>query len=88
MAVSVEAAAIKKAYWEDYFKNITVDDLKNDTIKREVVSLKILGDSVLESDKLQTVRSMNPTEKFFFGQFLKFNTNFSRWEYGLLCIIS
>lgn len=55
MTVSVEAAAIKKEYWEEYFKNITVEDLKNDTIKREIVSLKVLGDSVLDSDKLQSV---------------------------------
>lgn len=55
IAVSVEAAEIKKAYWEEYFKNISVEDIKNDTIKREIVSLKTLGDSVLPSDKLQQV---------------------------------
>lgn len=53
--MSVEAAEIKKAYWEKYFKNISVEDIKNDTIKREIVTLKTLGDSVLPSDKLQQV---------------------------------
>lgn len=55
--MSVEAAEIKKVYWEEYFKNISVEGLENDAIKREIVSLKTLGDSVLTSDKLQQVKT-------------------------------
>lgn len=55
MAVTLEAAEIKKRYWEEYFKDISVDTITNETIKREIVSLKILGDSALESEKLETV---------------------------------
>lgn len=55
MKVSLEAAEITKYYWEEYFKNISVDSITNETIKREIVALKILGNSALEADKLETV---------------------------------
>lgn len=53
--MSLEAAEINKYYWEEYFKNISVDSITNETIKREIVALKILGNSVLEAEKLETV---------------------------------
>lgn len=55
MKTSLEAAEIKTAYWQEYFKDISVENIKDDVIKREIVSLKVLGDSVLEANKLENV---------------------------------
>lgn len=56
VAVSLEAAEIKKKYWQKYFKDIVVDDITDEVVKREVAQLKVLGNSALESDKLETVK--------------------------------
>lgn len=57
MAVSLEAAEIEKEYWNEYFKNISVNNITDDVVKREIVKLKVLGDSALEAGKLEQLKN-------------------------------
>ncbi|KAK5650646.1 hypothetical protein RI129_001675 [Pyrocoelia pectoralis] len=50
---ALSAAQLKKVYWNTYFKNLKEDDYKDELIKKQVKSLKLLGNAALDDDDLK-----------------------------------
>lgn len=45
----------QKKYWEKYWKNATISEYQNETLKRQLTLLKKLERAVLSSDDLKRV---------------------------------
>lgn len=49
---TIESGAMRKFYWQEYFKNLSSEDYQAEAIKRQVNILNTLGVSALDTDKL------------------------------------
>lgn len=50
-------AQYQKKWWQKYWKDLKVDDYKNEVLRRQLLSVKKLGDGVLSPERLEYVSS-------------------------------
>ncbi|KAB0802038.1 hypothetical protein PPYR_04224 [Photinus pyralis] len=50
VAAALEAARFKKIYWDTYFKNLKTDNFKDELLKKQIKSLKLLGNAALNRE--------------------------------------
>lgn len=53
----LENAQYQKEWWQKHWKNLNVDDYKSETLRRQLRSVKQLGDGVLAPERLEYVSS-------------------------------
>ena len=51
----LENAEYQKEWWQKYWKDLNVDDYKSELLRRQLRSVKQLGDGVLKPERLEYV---------------------------------